>query len=243
MPAAGPPCAPNTAEPATSTRATGLDNQGRRVRLDPTVHFQVAGLGNRIDHLPHPADLGQRARNELLSAEAGVHGHHQHQFHFGQDFLEHRRRRRRIDRHAGALAQRVNGLHRPVQVNGALLVHDHRVGAGFCKRFEITVGLGDHQVNFKGDRAQRPEPAHDHRPERNIRDEMPVHDVDMNPIGSRGDNLLNLVRQVGQIGRKDRRCQLDRVLWIVHGDCSDRKPSGHPGHDQRPVVHRGLAAR
>ena len=91
------------------------------------------------------------------------------------------------------------------------LVHDQRVGPGLGKRLEVAVRLGDHQVNFQRDRAKRLEPSHDHRPERDIRDEVPVHDVDVNPVRPGGDDLRHLVGQVRQVGREDRRGQLDLV--------------------------------
>jgi hypothetical protein len=49
------------------------------------------------------------------------------------NLLENRRRRRGVDHHTGALAQRLDPLHGTVQVVVALPVNEQRVGAGRSK--------------------------------------------------------------------------------------------------------------
>ena len=102
-------------------------------------------------------------------------------------------------------------LHRAVQVDRPFLVDDQRVGPGLGKRAQVPVRLRDHQVNFQGNRSHRPEPADDHGPERDIGDEVPVHDVDVNPVGPGRNDLGHLVGQMAHVGRQDRRGELDVV--------------------------------
>ena len=82
---------------------TGLDDPGRRVRLDPAVDFQLAIGPDLVDHPPDPADLRQHAGQELLPAEARVDGHYQDQLEIRQDLLERRGGCRRVDRHSPRL--------------------------------------------------------------------------------------------------------------------------------------------
>ena len=53
----------------------------------PTVtHFEIAKA--LLERGKHALDFGERRTDELLAAEAGVHGHHQHEIDVGQDFFE-----------------------------------------------------------------------------------------------------------------------------------------------------------
>ncbi len=84
--------------------------------------------------------------------------------------------------------------------------------------------------------------AHDRGPEGNIRNEVAVHDVDVNPVGTGRDDLGHLVRQMPHVGRQDRRGELDVVGKCAHENGSSldimtleqRARCGHP----RGVVRR-----
>src|SRR3989475_828799 len=71
-----------------------------------------------------------------------------------------------------------------------------RAGEGF----DVVLPLDDHQVHvdrLAGELAQRLDHA---GAERDVRNEAPVHHVDMQPIGSRLEDLGHLVRQARQVG-------------------------------------------
>ncbi len=75
----------------------------------------------------------------------------------------------------------------PVQMDrrARLAMDDQVIGAGAGEIFEVTFGLDDHQMDI--DRLLR-RLAHgldDDRADRDVRDEAPVHDIDMDPIGPR----------------------------------------------------------
>ena len=70
-------------------------------------------------------------------------------------------------------------------------------------------------MNFQRNGGHGPEPAHDHGPERDIGDEMPVHDINVNPVGACRDRLGHLVGQMGHVGRQDRWGELDAVGKVL----------------------------
>ena len=84
-------------------------------------------------------------------------------------------------------------------------MHDHAIGAGIGKSLEIRVGRCDHQMHIEEFVRQRPDGAHDLWPDRDVRDEMPVHDIDMNPVGAGGDNRAHLLAEPREVGRKNGR--------------------------------------
>lgn len=63
-------------------------------------------------------------------------------------------------------------------------VDDQFIGAGFRKGFEEDFRFGAHQVHVKKELAERADGLDDLRAEGNIRHEMPVHNVQVQPIGS-----------------------------------------------------------
>ena len=86
--------------------------------------------------------------DELLAAETRVDGHHEDQLHVRQDLLQDPDGCGRIDYHARLLTQRVDVLHRAVEVHGSLLVDQERIPTCLGKGLQVAIGLLDHQVNF-----------------------------------------------------------------------------------------------
>ena len=82
-----------------------------------------------------------------------------------------------------APAQRLDLLHGPVQVDGALLVDDQRIRAGLGEGLEELVRVFDHQVNFQRQLRHRPEALDDRRTEGQVGNEVAVHHVHVNAIG------------------------------------------------------------
>src|SRR5206468_2754565 len=80
----------------------GPNDQGRRRRVDPSVHLHVAAGLAPLDQLAHPLDLRQRRPDELLVTETRVDGHDQHLVQVVDDFVEYRPGRRRVDGDRGS---------------------------------------------------------------------------------------------------------------------------------------------
>ncbi len=76
-----------------------------------------------------------------------------------------------------------------------------RLGEGL----EIGVDRRDHQMHVErlsGVRAQR---LHHRGADRDVGDEMPVHHVDMDPVGARRVDRAHLLAQPREVGGQDRR--------------------------------------
>ena len=65
---------------------------------------------------------------------------------------------------------------------------------------EVAIGLGDHQVRLEREPGHPPERADDHRPDRDVRDEMSVHDVHVDAVGARCLDFGDLLAQAREIG-------------------------------------------
>src|SRR5699024_4685400 len=88
-----------------------------------------------------------------------------------------------------------------------------------CSRLRVTgcptVGILDHQVTVQGRVRGLGQGLHDRHTEGEVGDEVPVHDVDVQPVGV-GGHSSRLIGQVREIGVQDTGRDLD---------CHDRKYS------------------
>ena len=98
-----------------------------------------------------------------------------------------------------------------MKVDSPFLMHQYAVGAGCRERLQEQVGMLDHQVCFKRKARHGPQCLNDDRTHADIRNEMPIHDVDVDAVRSRTLRLGDLLSQASEIGRKNRRGKLDSV--------------------------------
>ena len=89
-------------------------------------------------------------------------------------------------------------------IGQGLHVARHHVGAGRLEILEQPVRGFDHQMAVQGKLGVGAKGFDHHRPDRERRDEMSIHDVDVDNVGMLLHGL-DLVGQIGEIGREDRR--------------------------------------
>ena len=131
-----------------------------------------------------------------------------------------------------------------MQVRQHFDVHRHHVGAGVDERLDVAVGLrrssGARRAARVATRLQR---AHDRRPDRDVRHEVAVHDVDVNQVGAaaldRGDVAAEVREVRGQRIDGARRTAIigsPRARWIagMHLEAAGgRLPHDHAGRNRR----------
>ena len=105
-------------------------------------------------------------------------------------------------------------------------MHGDDVGPGFGEIFDIGIDRRDHQMHVERFRTVRAQRLHDRGADRQVRDEMPVHDIDMDVIRPGGVNCAHLLAQFGEIGGKDRRRDTNGLL---HGHSRFRGAKTLPG--------------
>ena len=157
------------------------------------------------DHPAQGGDLRQLRRQECLATESGIHGHDQDDV----DEIEHPRnafhRRRRIQHDAGAFAVRADELERAVQMRPCFRVHQHMVGAGLGECLDERIDRRDHQVHVERQPGAGTQALQDRRAEADVRHEMAIHHVEMQPIGAGCFDRCHFVLQSREVGREDAR--------------------------------------
>ena len=123
-------------------------------------------------------------------------------------------------RHARLLAERADRLQRAVEVRAGFDMHGDDVGAGLGEGLEIGVARRDHQMHVERLLGVGPDRLHDVRPDRDVRHEVAVHDVDMDPVGAGGIDGADLLAELREIRGEDRRGD---DQWAGHR-CSPNMP-------------------
>ena len=137
---------------------------------------------------------------KLWPAETREHGHAQHEVDLIQIRLDGLERRVGVERKSRPQAEAAHLRDELVGV-ADLDVHRAAVGPRPCEVGEIAPGIGHHQVAVEEQRRVAAQRGHDRRPDRDVGDEVPVHDVDVQPVG-RGRDLADLLGQHAEVRRQ-----------------------------------------
>jgi hypothetical protein len=82
------------------------------------------------------------------------------------------------------------------------------------KLFEEKIRVGNHQVCLQRQARDSPERLHNRSSESDVGNEMSVHYIDVNPIGSRLLGFGHLLTQARKVGGENRRSELDNTVHI-----------------------------
>src|SRR5438477_8118073 len=91
-------------------------------------------------------------------------------------------------------------------------MHGDVIAARFRERFQIWVARRDHQMRVEDLFAVRTDRLDHIWPIGNVGDEMPIHHVEMDPVGAGRIDGADLLAQFGKIRRQDRRRD-DEGAW------------------------------
>ena len=92
-----------------------------------------------------------------------------------------------------------------MNVRASLGMDGDDIGTCCGEGFEKAIDRGDHQVDVEGLGGVRAQRLHDSRADGEVRHEMPVHHVDVDPVRPGGIDSADFLAQPCEIGREDRR--------------------------------------
>ena len=94
-------------------------------------------------------------------------------------------------------------------------MHGDVIAAGFGKCLEIRIDRRDHQVGVEDFLAVRAHRLDDVGAVGNVGDEMPVHHVEMDPVGAGRIDRAHFSAEIGEICGKDRRRDTERAHLLA----------------------------
>ena len=187
-----------------------------------------------VDAFADLAQFFQRRRNEGLTAESGIHRHHQHQVDVFQHPVQHFQRRGRVQHDARLAALCADQLDGAVHVRAGFGVKADGVGAGLGEFGHQRIDRLHHQmhVDGRGD-AVLAQCLADHRADGQVGHVVVVHNVEVDPVGAGGEHGFDFLAEAGEVGREDGWGD-DRAGG--HANSGVRQKAGcwlHPGRPDR----------
>jgi len=111
--------------------------------------------------------------------------------------------------HAGFASVGGDQTERAIEMDTGFLMHGNPIDAGFGKCGDEFVGLFDHQVTIEGDPGDLAKRGDHGRADRKIRNEMAVHDVDVENSGSALDGGLRIFAEPCEVSRENGGSEFD----------------------------------
>ncbi len=173
--------------------------------------------------------------DEFLSAESGFDAHDQQGVEVAEDLQVRLERGARLDRQPGLRTGGPDVAGDPDRILGGLRVEGDVVGAGLGVRRRPTLRVLDHQMAVERDVGRLQQALHDRQTQGQVRHEVVVHDIDVQPVGAGGTRLGDRRRLVGEIrevrgqdGRGRSWARYQRCTWWTsvgrEGRCGRKRP-------------------
>ena len=125
----------------------------------------------------------------------------QHHVHVLQDVFQAVKGRGGIQGHRGLGPGFLDLVDEAVQVHRGFHVNPQPIGPGRHKGLDVALGIADHQVDIQGQAGGPAQGPGDRRADGDIGDEMPVHDVHVDPVDAGLLRFPNVLRQAAEIRR------------------------------------------
>ena len=136
-----------------------------------------------------------------MTAEAGIDRHDQDQIDLGENFLNRTERGRGIQSHPCLHTSFLDRLYRAMEMWTGFHMHREIVRTSFGELGDEGVGVRYHEMDIERQLSDFSERRHDRRTDGQIRNEMPVHDIDMEEVSPRPFHGRHLVCQSGKVRR------------------------------------------
>ena len=170
--------------------------------LIPPVYFDK-GMGIFTEnHLFEPGNLFDGLGYKFLSAESRIYRHDKYHVGVGDNIFEHGNGCMRIEGDSGFHTCFFDFLYRAVQVQTCLVVYVHHVCTERLQTGNKLLGLGNHKMYVERFFTEGDDRFDDREPERDVRNEHPVHYIEVQPIGLAAIYHFDIRLQVGEVCRQ-----------------------------------------
>ena len=144
-----------------------------------------------------------------MSTPAGIHRHYQDKIADIENVEDRLHWGTGVYRDAVGDAELLNAQEGSMEMGTRLLMDDDSIGTGILKSTEMLLRLNDHKMHIKKELRGRAGDPNNVVTECNWRHEGAIHDVDMEPVGSRSLDRSDLVTEVAKVSRQDGGCYDD----------------------------------
>jgi len=203
---------PEDSRPGDQDASSGACHLGGILRGHSAIELDGDWFARLVQHVGKVLELLDGGRDEVLSAEAGVHAHKQNEVEIVQDVAQPLNGCGRIEDDTGFGAFFPYESKGSLEVTWSFHVYADHVHPSVDKRFDKTVRILDHEMGVKGQVGAAAELSHNRGAESDVGDEMPIHDVKVDNVRPAPVHLGDFLAQAAKVGGKKRGSYLDRAI-------------------------------
>ena len=172
--------------------------------IDAAVHLEAKGQAAFAAPSVEPHEFFQHVAAEGLPAEAGLHGHDEDEIDFPEIGLDRLGGRAGVENESVFATEPTDEREQGAVIEFRFDMETHELRAGFDEGFGVALRLGKHEMDIEEKPGDLRAQLGDHlRPEREIGDEMAIHDVEMEPGGVGGGDKGGTFGETGMLAGED----------------------------------------
>jgi hypothetical protein len=182
---------------------TGTHYAGDRLVMDAAVNFNAEAELARLADFREQFNFLEGRVDKGLTTEAGVHAHDQNMMDQRKNFIEGVDRCGRVYDHSGFTSVGGDQMKRAIEMNAGFAVDGDPISPGFGKCGYELVRLFNHEMTIEWNFRDFAKRSYDGGPDRDVRDEMAIHNVHVENGGSPFDSGLDFRPETSKVSRKD----------------------------------------
>jgi len=182
---------------------TGTHYVGDGLVMDATVNFNAEAELARLPDFRQQLNLLQGRVDKGLATEAGVHAHNQDMMNQRKNLIEGVDRCGRVYDYSGLASVRCDQMKGAIEMDAGFLVDGDPISAGLGKCRDEVVRPINHEMAIERNFQDFAKRGYDRRPDRDIRDEVAIHDVHVDDACSPFDGGLGFRAEAREVSRQD----------------------------------------
>jgi hypothetical protein len=180
---------------------TGTHHVGDGLVMDATVNFDAEAELARLADSREQFNFLEGRVDKGLTTEAGVHAHDENVVDQGKNFIEGVDRCGRVYDHSGLASVRGDQMKGAIEMDAGFLVDRDPSSAGFRESGDEFVRPFNHEMTIEWDFRDFAKRGYDRRSDRDIRDEVAIHNVHVENGGSPFDSGLGFRAEASEVSR------------------------------------------
>jgi len=188
--------------------------------MDAAVDFNPKVELARLPDIREQLNFLKARMDKGLATEAGVHAHDQNMMNQRKNLIEGVDRCGRVYDHSGLTSVGCDQMKGAIEMDAGFLVDGDPIRAGFGENGDEFVRPFNHEMTIEGDFRDFAKRRYYRGPDRDIRDEVTIHNVHVENGGSPFDSGLGFRAEAGEVSRQDGGSELDhRSLQLADRAC------------------------
>ncbi len=188
---------------------TGAHYVGDRLVMDAAVDFNAEAEAARLPDIREQLNFLEGRADKGLATEAGVHAHDKDMMNQWKNLIDSVDRCGRVYDHSGLASVRCDQMKGAIEMDAGFPVDGDPISAGFGKCGYELVRTFNHEMTIEWNFRDFAKRSNDGGPDRDVRDEMTIHNVHVENGGSPFDSGLCFRAEAGEVSRQDGRSELD----------------------------------